>query len=123
MQGQIRTIKDSLESRLGQRPSEDCPLVPWLVMHAAQTINRYHVHADGRTNYQRWKGKPFRRDIAEFGEAVMYLKAGTKGVHKFNNRWEGGIWLGVKSESGETVIGTCDVRVKARDPVRALEHS
>ena len=51
VQGQFRTMKDSLESRIGARILEDSPIVPWLVMHAAQTINRYHVNADGCTNY------------------------------------------------------------------------
>ena len=40
VQGQFRTMKDSLESRIDARIPEDSPIVPWLVMHAAQTINR-----------------------------------------------------------------------------------
>ena len=61
VQGQVRTLKDSLEARLGARLAEDSTLIPWLVTHAARTINRYHVGQDGLTAYRRWKGKAFRR--------------------------------------------------------------
>ena len=84
-------------------------------MHVARAINRYHLGMDGKIAYQRWKGKPFRRDVAEFGECVMYLKSGTKGRDKFEYRWEHGVWLGVRDESGEIIVGTPDGVVKARD--------
>ena len=57
-----------------------------LVSHAASTINRHHVGQDDKTAYKRWKGKEFRREVAEFGESVMYLKAGTQGKDKFSPR-------------------------------------
>ena len=115
VQGQFRAMKDSLEARISARIPEDSPIVPWLVMHAAQTINRYHINADGCSNYFRWKGKPFRREVAEFAESIMYLKPGTRGTHKFDSRWERGCWLGVKSETGEIIVGTPHGVVKARD--------
>ena len=88
VQGQIRAIKDGLESRIRTRIGGDASIVPWLVMHAARTLNGYVVGPDGKMAYRRWKGKEFRRDIAEFGETVMYLKAGTHGQDKFCSRWE-----------------------------------
>ena len=115
VQGQFRSMKDCLESRLGSKQSCDSHLIPWLVLHACRTINRYHVGQDGLTAYQRWKGKPFKRDVAEFAERVMYLKAGSKGRDKFNCRWEAGIWLGIRDETGEVIIGTPEGVVKARD--------
>ena len=108
VQGQFRTIKDALESRIGKRIGGDSVLVPWMVIHAARTINRYHLAEDGKTNYEGWKRKQFRREVAGFGEAVMYLKPGTKGKDKFNSRWEKGIWLGVKDDTG------CDHRHRTR---------
>ena len=115
VQGQFRAIKDGLESRLGERVKGDSPLVPWMVLHAARTLNRYHVSSDGKTAYRRWKGKDFKRDIAEFGESVMYLKPGTEGRDKFCARWERGIWLGIRDETNEIIIGTELGVVKARD--------
>ena len=31
--------------------------------HASETLNRYHIGSDGRTAYQRWKGKNFKRVV------------------------------------------------------------
>ena len=106
VQGQIRTMKDCLESRIATKITGEEAIFPWFVSHAAATINRYHVGQDGKTAYQRWKGKEFRREVAEFGETVLYLKLGTKGKDKLNSRWETGVWMGIKDETGECVIGT-----------------
>ena len=115
VQGQVRAVKDCLEGRLNNRLSGSCPVFAWLVIHAAKTLNRYHIGEDGKTAYQRWKGKPFRREVTEFGECVMYLKAGTSGRDKLQPRWERGVWLGIRDESGEIIIGTPEGVVKARD--------
>ena len=56
-QGQFRKVKDALESRIGKRIGGDQALIPWMVVHAARTINRYHVAPDGKTNYERCKGQ------------------------------------------------------------------
>ena len=40
---------------------------------------------------------------------------GTRGRDKLDSRWETGIWMGIKDESGECIIGTSDGTVKARD--------
>ena len=115
VQGQFRAMKDSLEARIGTRIAEDSPVVPWLIMHAARTMNRYSVGADGKTPYRRWKGKEFKRDVAEFGEAVLFLKSGSKGADKHDCRWLPGTWLGVRDETGEVIISTDAGIVPARD--------
>ena len=115
VQGQIRTMKDALESRYGERIPRDSHILPWLVMHAAATITRYRKDADGITAYRRWKGKEFKRDVAEFGENVWYLKSDSAGKNKYANRWQEGIWLGITEDTGETVVGTDEGVVKAKD--------
>ena len=57
VQGQFRTVKDAPESRIGKRIGGDSALIPWMVVHAARTINRYHVAPNGKTNYERCKGQ------------------------------------------------------------------
>ena len=39
---QVRTMKSSLESRLKGEIKADHPALPWLIMHAANLLNRYH---------------------------------------------------------------------------------
>ena len=36
------------------------------------------------------------------------------GVNKFDSRWDTGVWMGIRDESGEAVIGTKDGVVKTR---------
>ena len=86
--------------------------------HSARTINRFHIGPDGKTSYRRWKGKDFRGEITEFGESVLYLKAGSKGQDKYNQRWEAGVWLGIRDETGESISGTNVRAIKARDVKR-----
>ena len=65
-QGQIRTVKDCLESKYQRKIPRDHQSLPWLVEHAVQCINRYHVGKDGKTSYQRRKGREFNTKVAEF---------------------------------------------------------
>ena len=86
VQWQFRTMKDALEARIGTRLKPTSAIVPWIVTHSARTINRYQMGKDGKTAYRRWKGKEFKREVAEIGETVLYLKAGTQ--WKNIPRWE-----------------------------------
>ncbi len=51
VQGQFRSLKDALESRLKVRSEEEHPAVPWLVMHAASVMNRRRRDEEGFTPY------------------------------------------------------------------------
>ena len=62
VQGQFRTMKDALETKIGARLAPNSTIIPWIVVHAARTINRYQVGDDGKTAYRRWKGKDFKRE-------------------------------------------------------------
>ena len=56
--------------------------------------------------YERMQGKQLKREVVEFGECVWYYKPGTKGKNKMEPRWESGIRLGIRDESGEIAIVT-----------------
>ena len=44
--------------------------------------------------------------MAEFGENVWYLKSDSVGEDKLSNRWEEGVDLGARDETGESLVGT-----------------
>ena len=44
------------------------PLVAWLVRHVGWLICMYRVRDDGRTGYERMKGRPYNGNIAMLGE-------------------------------------------------------
>jgi hypothetical protein len=48
------------------------------------------------------KWRDFKTHVAEFGENVWYLKAASAGRDKLERRWEEGVWLGIKDESGRS---------------------
>ena len=100
--------------RYGNRVPRDHPGIPWLVRHAAQTVNRYHKGQDGKMARQRLRGKSFKRDVCEFGENVLYLISDTEGKNQMESRWDAGIWLGIRGESGEVVIGNQEGAIKVR---------
>ena len=67
-------------------------------------------------------GEEFRRETAEFGETVLYLKMGTRGCDKLDSRWETGVRMGAKDNANECIIGTTEGAVKARDFKRIAER-
>ena len=80
-----------------------------MVRHAGATVTRCIRGRDWETAYEayeRLKGKQFKKAVAEFGECVWYLMPKTKGNDKLSLRWGDGIWLGIREESGEAIIGT-----------------
>ena len=58
VEGQIRTMKLDFESHIGEKIPSDHNLIPWLVEYSAVLVNRGQVGKDGKTAYERLKGKP-----------------------------------------------------------------
>ena len=57
VQGQVRTMKSALESRLSKRVDMNHPSLPWMVQHAGSLISRYLRGEDGSTAYRRLRGR------------------------------------------------------------------
>ena len=70
---------------------------------------------DGKTGYERLKGKKCHHEIVEFGEKVHY-KLNTKGKgkdEKLEIKWGEGFFLGKWWRTGEAVIGTSNGVIRA----------
>ena len=52
IEGQVRTIMNALESKLGSKIDADLDVVPWLISHAGLLINRFQVGPDGKTPHE-----------------------------------------------------------------------
>ena len=111
---QIRTIRDGLETRLGNTLPGNHILIRWMVSHAAETISRYQIGKDGKTAHERLRGRKFNKIVPEFAEHVHYLTLGSLGRNIGESRWNTGAFLGIREESGEYKIGTEDGAVKCR---------
>ena len=64
VKGQIRTMKEALDTRSKDIIRQDHQVIAWLPRHAAATLVRYSAGQDGRTPYQRWKGQAFKKEVA-----------------------------------------------------------
>ena len=119
----LRCMKLALEERLSARVTSTTPIMKWMCEHAAATINRFHVHDDGQTAYQRSHGHPFSGYVLEFGEKVFYYVL-KRARTKLDRRWNDGIYLGSSQPSNEHFVGLASgkvVRVRGLARVRA-EH-
>ena len=69
VQGHVRVIRDGLEARYKQKVGAEHPSLPWLVRHAAGVKSRLQVGEDGKTGYERLRGKRFKGEWVEFDSA------------------------------------------------------
>ena len=106
VQGQVRVMKLALERRLGFEIPHRHAMVPWIVEYAGFLLNRFEVSHDGKTAYERLKGKKAKTLGIEFGEAIHWrMKPAGGALGKLSSLWEDGVFLGVRGKSGELVVG------------------
>ena len=66
-----RVLKLQLEkAKMELQPADN--IIPWLIRWAAMLISRYTVARDGRTPYERKRGRKCRTPACRFGEQVHY---------------------------------------------------
>ena len=122
VQEQVRVLRHALEARIGAKIKGSHPIIAWLIEHAADVLNRYHVGEDGRTPYERLKGKRYQGDAVEFGERIHYKLKKQTMSHKLEFRWDEGYYLGKVWRTGEAIVGTNKGIVKAGTIRRAGAH-
>ena len=107
IEGQIRVLKDALETRIRNQITADHPVLSWLVEFEAVLVIRYEAGHDGKTPYERLRGKHSRLLGLEFGELLHFWRHRPAGKQvKLDVSWEDGEFLGYRTVSGETIVGT-----------------
>ena len=115
IEGQVRVLLDALESRWKVKIPVDHPVICYIIEYAAFVINRFEVGHDGKTNFERCKGKKAKTLGIEFGEAVHWKRKPIGGaLGKLSVMWEDGVYLGIKGKSGEVIVATKTGIWKAR---------
>ena len=99
-------------------------ILAWFVEFAGTVVNRYEVGRDGKTPYERLRGKQSRLIGLEFGEKVNFRRTAVGArMSKLDSLWSDGVFLGYGSISKEVVVGTRDGVFKTRTVQRqAYEH-
>ena len=96
LEGMVRTWMDVKECKYKVKLSSSHVLMPWIVESAGEVIKRCKVGNDGRTAYQRFKGKSLSSKVVPFGERVLFIPSKAKANKKntLESRWQYGIWAG-----------------------------
>ena len=67
-----RVFKEQLEYNAKMELSPMDVIIQWMVRWAAMSCSRYLVGKDGRTAFERRRGRKCQVPVAEFGEKVWY---------------------------------------------------
>ena len=110
VKGQMRVLLFALEANIKKKIDLRHPVIAWMVTHAGYVITHYEIGKDGRTAYERLKGKPTGIELCEFGEKVHYmpLKVGGGRLASSDARYRTGIWLGIDERTSERMIATLE---------------
>lgn len=105
--GQIRVLKLHVEIKYALTTKLDIThaIIPWIVLHATWLLNRYQVHTDGLTSFQRRWNRSFDGGLCALSECVHWRKPG-KHYSKMDPVWSAGLWLGEDTISGEAYVST-----------------
>lgn len=112
IEGQVRALLLELVFRLGVEVGANEPIVAFLPEYAAYLMNRLEVGKDGKTAYERVKGKCGTVVGVEFGEKVLWKKKKGDKMAKLRSRWAHGVFVGVKKKSGEMWVATKNGEIK-----------
>ena len=124
LEGMIRTTKDHIETKMGGKLDQDSPMLAWIVESAGTIITRYRIGSDGRTAYQRLKGKRPSNMIVPLGEKVLYLPLKTTGkMNKLAPKFKYGVYGGVNPRSSEALVSNEHGTFRARTIRRLADGS
>ena len=105
MKGMLRTVKLCLEARVQKKIPDDHPLMTWMVEHAAWLSTVCKRGEDGKTAFQRVRGRAFNKRSVEFGEKVLFKLPDRGPRHDelgaLEARWQKGTMLGYSRLSNE----------------------
>ena len=104
----IRVMRSALEERMKCEVPSRHPILAFLVEHAGRLMSKYQVGRDDRTAYELYAGKPYRRQLSEFGERVYFkpIRLGGARPAKLDPNWQDGAFIGIRDRSDEMLIMT-----------------
>ena len=113
---QVRVLESAVEGRWSVKLETRHPAIPWITEYAAVMLNRFEVGHDGKTAYERNKGKKAKVWGMEFGEAILWKRRPVGGaLGKLSCLWEDGLYLGIRGQSGELIVSDREGVVEDQD--------
>ena len=106
-QGQLRTIKHYVESRIGKVVELGSALFTWLIPFCADLLNKLRVGAGGHTAYERMTSHACNVAHIGFAEVVDFkLKTDKHNRYKADSEFNEGVFLGYAWRSTEYPIAS-----------------
>ena len=68
----FRTHKLDLERKVGKGVDVHLPVMAWLAEHVADMYNKSHVYEDGKTAYEKLRGRKYKGEMLPFGCQVLH---------------------------------------------------
>ena len=110
----MRTLKLALENCIGRKLGADSCVIPWLIEHTGKILSLFEVGSDGNNPYHKLRGKKMKQPLVEFGESVHFLIPDHGSLGKMQSKWRNGIYLGIRMESSEILVGNSEGMLKVR---------
>ena len=119
----VTLLKDQLEDHAGVQLQAEDVILQWMIRWAAMLTSRFLVGVDGKTGYERRRGRSCNIPVVRFGEKVWYreLKDNKAEKGKLETHMAEGVWLGHSRSSNEILIGTPSGVIRAYDVRRMPE--
>ena len=122
IRGLFRTLKLCFEARLGKFIPITHATIPWLMEHTCLLLNVTVRGTDGLTSWQRVRGRPFRQQLLNFGENVLYKFPGKGPEHhptgNMGAQGSEGVFTGYNVTSNTFKIATASSYTTARSITR-----
>ena len=101
VQGMIRTIRSDIEGRWVVKVDATHSIWLWIAEHAGFLLTRFEVGRDGKTAYERLKGKSAKVQGIAFAEEILWKRTRAGGpLREINVHVEGWYLLGCQSDDG-----------------------
>ena len=102
-----KVFKDMIEDKIEEEITSDSIIMQWLVRWVAMLYSRYKVGPDGKTAYERQKGRKCKMEVVPFGEKIWYTELNKSGDKKMalEEAWHESVWLGHARSSNEILVG------------------
>ena len=111
----IKVYLNQLEERANIKLQATDSILLWLIRWVAMAYSRYKLGTDGKTPYERQKGRKCVLEVVPFGEFVQYKQLGETAADRksLESSWSEGVWLGHARGSSETLVGSASGVIRA----------
>jgi hypothetical protein len=103
VKGHLKTMRSALQKKIGHKIPVAHPILTWLIEHCANIVTWLARGKDGRTAYQRVRGRPFNGKLLHFGECCR-SKARSREPLEGRDRWVPAVYLGRERLHGQHIL-------------------